>query len=86
MSVLKAILGIGFLLVVLLLGAFAGAVIGALGASTAAFVVAGGSYFIGLMDAGTAQAVALWILAAGASVGALGGVFWTLVVGVSLDG
>jgi len=38
-----------------------GAVSGALGMATTALIVAGGSYLIGFISMGTAQALALWM-------------------------
>lgn len=52
-----------------------GAISGGLGMATTALIVAGGAHLIGFLTAGTAQAVALWMVTGGALVG---GVVWSL--------
>jgi len=71
-------------LAALLLVAFVGAVAGALGMATTALIVAGGSYLIGFLTMGTAQAVALWMVAGGAFLGAIGGALFALFTGATL--
>ena len=79
MSKLKLIAGFAVLLVI---GAL-GAIIGGAAMAVTALIVAGGAHFIGFISMATAQAVALWIIGAGAIIGALKAVIITLAAGAS---
>lgn len=70
------ILGLAGLAFVFLLGAIAGA----LGMATTALIVAGGAHLIGFITMGTAQALAIWMVAGGALLGGIWWAFWTLAV------
>lgn len=80
MNIGRLLIAIGSLLVAALLGA----VCGALGTAVTALIVAGGSYYIGFIGIGLAQAVALWMVAGGALIGAVGAVFNALFLGAAL--
>ena len=64
--------------------AFVGAVAGALGMAVTALIVSGGAYFIGFVTMGTAQAIAIWMVAGGALLGAVGGAAFALFTGAVL--
>lgn len=78
----KAQLIAGF--VVLLLVAALGAVIGGAAMAVTALIIAGGAHFIGFLSMATAQAVALWIVGAGAIIGALKAAFIALASAATL--
>ena len=59
------------------------AIIGALSMATTAFVVAGGAVLLGFTTLGTAQAIALWVLAIGAVLGLIVGLFQVAVLSAS---
>jgi len=57
-----------------------GAVAGVIGTATTALIVAGGAYLIGFISMGTAQAVALWLVAGGALLGGVVGALQALLL------
>ena len=80
MSKGQLLVGLGAILLV----AFVGAVAGALGMAVTTLIVSGGAYFIGFVTMGTAQAIALWMVAGGAFLGAIGGTAFALFTGAVL--
>ena len=79
MSKTQIAAGLATLAVVFAIGAIAGAI----GTATTALIVAGGAYLIGFISMGTAQAIALWMVAGGALLGGVGWSLWALVLGAS---
>lgn len=76
----QLLVGLGALLLVALVGAVAGA----LGMAVTALIVSGGAYFIGFVSMGMAQALALWMIAGGAFLGAIGGAAFALFTGAMM--
>ena len=79
MSKLQLIAGFAVLLVIGTLGA----IIGGAAMAVTALIIAGGLQFLGFITMATAQAVALWIIGAGAIIGALKAVIISLAAGAS---
>jgi len=65
-------------LVALLVPFALGAIAGILGTATTALIVAGGAYLIGFISMGTAQAIAIWMVAGGALLGGVVGALQAL--------